>query len=257
MIRILFGAGTAAAANGITADVDVLLDAGAAGSSGDDFTINLVLNEGAGTGDVFSAGLDKSVALSVSGGDVTASAALDGCDETITTTLNTGGVFIAGFTSTISVALVAGEADGGAIPEFSHDFTGFSTASFSQRLGFVFTVGSSNLTCIGLGLFQTTAASENVRIHRVSDGALIAEANIATTSNWNDVSISPVTLVASTQYVISARAGGATRTVPRNHSGLVFTTAISGIAYRFGTDDNQPTGVPVNSYAFARFEFTQ
>jgi hypothetical protein len=144
-----------------------------------------------------------------------------------------------------------------ALPEFSHDFTGFSTSSFSQRLGFVFTVGSSDLTCIGLGLFETTAASENVRIHRVSDGALIAEANIATTSNWNDVSISPVTLVASTQYVISARAGGADRIVPRNYSGLVFTTAISGIAYRFGTDDNQPTSSTANSYVFARFEFTQ
>jgi hypothetical protein len=46
MIRVLFGAGTAAAANGITADVDVLLDAGGAGSAGDDFTVNLTLDEG-------------------------------------------------------------------------------------------------------------------------------------------------------------------------------------------------------------------
>jgi hypothetical protein len=46
MIRVLFSAGTAAAANGITADVDVLLDAGGAGSAGDDFTVNLTLDEG-------------------------------------------------------------------------------------------------------------------------------------------------------------------------------------------------------------------
>jgi hypothetical protein len=49
MIRVLFGAGSAAAANGITADVDLLLDAGAAGSAGDDFTVHLTLDEGSAT----------------------------------------------------------------------------------------------------------------------------------------------------------------------------------------------------------------
>jgi hypothetical protein len=73
--------GSAAAANGITADVDVLLDAGAAGSAGDDFTVNVTLDDGAATGEVLAAGLDESVALSISGGVVTAGAKLDGADD--------------------------------------------------------------------------------------------------------------------------------------------------------------------------------
>jgi hypothetical protein len=68
MIRVLFGAGTAAAANGITADVDVSLDAAGAGSAGDDFTVTATVDTGAATGQGFSDGLDKSVALSVGGG---------------------------------------------------------------------------------------------------------------------------------------------------------------------------------------------
>jgi hypothetical protein len=547
MIRVLLGAGSAAAANGITADVDVLLDAGAAEFGGDDFTVNLTLDEGAATGEAFTAGLDKSVALSIAGGEVTAAAEIvgtdeiitvtfadngapaiganlsvsgtlnpgifgaPGLDETISSTLSAGGAPATGFSSTVNVALVAGDASVGvgvdadaaayiaaveaaddesleaavkqainlfvlglkddgiwgsisttalligprtlagaevplkgsaptfngigtgdysringistngsstwidtnraanaeaqndyhmclyrtsgtrsimmssaatdsntfamdwiadasisdtmdfrsrrstfnswncfndttgfiglsrpvstgydqrinnfsrsvtaasdgrrsdtfklargsssqwgqhtfawysigasinmnalrarvrayvnaiqtaldpggditSVSDFSHEYKTFATFTSNSRFGFVFTVGTSDLTCIGLGLFQTTAASENVRIHRVSDGALIAEANIATATNWNDVSISPVTLVASTQYVISARAGGDSRTVPRNYNCLLFTDAIGSIAYRVGSDDNQPTTSNTNSYAFARFEFTQ
>jgi hypothetical protein len=85
MIRVLLAPGSAAAANGMRADVDVLLDAGAAGSAGDDFTVDtqllmLVRLQVQGV----SAGLDEVVALSISGGTVTAGAALDGYDETIT-----------------------------------------------------------------------------------------------------------------------------------------------------------------------------
>jgi hypothetical protein len=90
MIRILFGAGTAAAANGITADVDLLLNAGAAGSAGDDFTINLALDEGAATGEGFSVGLDESVALSIAGGEVTASVEIAGADENVTVAFSDG-----------------------------------------------------------------------------------------------------------------------------------------------------------------------
>jgi hypothetical protein len=61
MIRVLFGAGTAAAANGITADVDVLLDAGAAGSAGDNFTVDTTIDAGAATGEGFSAGIENIV----------------------------------------------------------------------------------------------------------------------------------------------------------------------------------------------------
>jgi hypothetical protein len=112
MIRVLFGAGTAAAANGITADVDLLLDAGAAGSAGDDFTINLTLDEGAATGEGFSAGLDESVALSITGGQVAAGVEIAGADETVTVTFSSGQAPGGGLNADVGVSLVAGEAEG-------------------------------------------------------------------------------------------------------------------------------------------------
>jgi hypothetical protein len=112
MIRVLLGAGSAAAANGITADVDLLLDAAAAGSAGDDFTINLALDEGAATGEGFSAGLDESVALSITGGQVAAGVEIAGADETVTVAFNDGQAPATGLNTNISVLWVPGEADG-------------------------------------------------------------------------------------------------------------------------------------------------
>jgi hypothetical protein len=85
MIRVLLGAGSAAAANGMTADVDVLLDAGAAGSAGDNFTVDTTIDAGAATGEGVSAGLDQTVGLSIIGGidpDATAYiAAVEAADD--------------------------------------------------------------------------------------------------------------------------------------------------------------------------------
>jgi hypothetical protein len=61
MIRVLFGAGTAAAANGITADIDVLLDAGGAGSAGNGFTVNLTLDEGSTTIELMPLSVDLAI----------------------------------------------------------------------------------------------------------------------------------------------------------------------------------------------------
>jgi hypothetical protein len=115
MIRVLLGAGSAAAANGITADVDLLLDAGAAGSAGDDLTINLALDEGAATGEGFSAGLDESVALSITGGQVAAGVEIAGADETVTVAFNDGQAPATGLNTNISVLWVPGEADNGGL----------------------------------------------------------------------------------------------------------------------------------------------
>jgi hypothetical protein len=61
MIRVLLAPGSAAAANGITADVDVLLAAGSAEFGGDDFTVNTSIDAGAATGEGFSAGIENIV----------------------------------------------------------------------------------------------------------------------------------------------------------------------------------------------------
>jgi hypothetical protein len=112
MIRLLLAPGSAAAANGMTADVDVLLDAGAAGSAGDDFTINLTLDEGAATGEGFSAGLDELVVSSITGGQVAASVEIAGPDETVTVTFSSGQAPGGGLNADVGVSLVAGEAEG-------------------------------------------------------------------------------------------------------------------------------------------------
>jgi hypothetical protein len=127
MIRVLFGAGSAAAANGMTADVDILLDAGAAGSAGDDFTINLTLDEGAATGEGFSAGLDESVALSIAGGEVAAGVEIAGADETVSVAFSGGQAPATGLNTNISVLWVPGEAEGGSsitLPAIGDAFEG-------------------------------------------------------------------------------------------------------------------------------------
>jgi hypothetical protein len=125
MIRVLFGAGTAAAANGITADVDVLLDAGAAGSAGDDFTVHLTLDEGLAVGDVFSTGLDESVVSSIDAGLVTAGVVLNGSDLTTSLAFNAGVAPAAGFESSVTVSLNPGDAEGGvALPAIGDAFEG-------------------------------------------------------------------------------------------------------------------------------------
>jgi hypothetical protein len=125
MIRVLFGAGTAAAANGITSDVDLLLDAGAAEFGGDDFTVNLTLDEGAATGEGFSAGLDESVALSIAGGAVAAGAEIAGADETVTVTFNDGQAPGGGIILSVDVTLDPGIAEAGG---YDIDSTSWFTA---------------------------------------------------------------------------------------------------------------------------------
>jgi hypothetical protein len=125
MIRVLFGAGTAAAANGMTADVDLLLDRGIPGFSGDDFTINLTLDEGAATGEAFSAGLDESVALSFAGGEVTAGVEIAGADETVTVTFGDGQAPGGEITISVDVTLEPGIAEAGG---YDIDSTSWFTA---------------------------------------------------------------------------------------------------------------------------------
>jgi hypothetical protein len=115
MIRVLLGAGTAAAANGITADVDVSLDAAGAGSAGDDFTVTANVDAGSVTGEAFNMGLEESVALGVTAGEVSAGAVLSGFDDTISLILNAGGAPAIGVNKNISVLWVPGEVDDGSL----------------------------------------------------------------------------------------------------------------------------------------------
>jgi hypothetical protein len=141
----------------------------------------------------------------------------------------------------------------------SHSWAGGGSVSFSNRLGFRFTVGASDITCQSLGVILPFASSvERVIIHRVDTGASIVSADITSSTDvWVDVSVTPVVLSAGVQYVISSRpTTGLSRSVYRNPTTISFNSAIGTISYWSGTTDSQPTSSTANVYAFARFFFT-
>jgi hypothetical protein len=125
MIRVLLAPGSAAAANGITANVNVSLDAKGAGSDGADLAVNLTLDKGSAVGDVLSSGLDESVVFNIYAGLVTAGAVLDGSDLTTSLALTAGGAPATGVDSTVTVSLNPGDAEGGVVlPEIGDAFQG-------------------------------------------------------------------------------------------------------------------------------------
>jgi len=139
----------------------------------------------------------------------------------------------------------------------SHSFTGGTTVNLTDRLGYRFDVGGTALTCNQLSLYVpsgTTGTTQNLRVHRVSDGALMAEANIqGITDTWVTANVPEFVLAASTNYTISHRNFGTGRTVRRNPTGQSF---YSGITYNtgvFGTTDNLPTSTSANDYLESRF----
>jgi hypothetical protein len=86
--------GIAAAANGITASLSIMLDAGGAGGNGGNFTVTASIDAGAATAGASIAGIENIVAV-----DLVAGAA-------------TGEGLSAGIENTVTVALVAGVASG-------------------------------------------------------------------------------------------------------------------------------------------------
>jgi hypothetical protein len=137
---------------------------------------------------------------------------------------------------------------------------GFATNTFSQRLGWRFTVGGSDITVNRLRVLSPGTGAERVRIHRHSDGALIATADVAPVAGvWTEVAISSVTLNASTDYVVSSRrTDGSSRSVYQNPStDATFTSGITKVSGNagnlFGTTDNIPTSTSSNRWTFMDF----
>lgn len=138
----------------------------------------------------------------------------------------------------------------------SHTFDEPDSFFGSERLGYQFTVGGQS---VDVNMFEYHAFSigedENIRIHRVSDGALMAEATItpAKLREWDRVSIPQITLAANTDYTISHRASGASRNVTRNSTNIVYDTRITFVGARYGTTDGLPTTESSQEYVAARF----
>lgn len=144
---------------------------------------------------------------------------------------------------------------------WSHQFVNAGeTVSLSERLGYSFTVGAADLLCNTLGYYGgNLVMDENVRIHRVSDGVLIAEGAITPVPEaWVDLTVPEFSLEAGVQYAISHRFTGivgTVRPIRRNHSGLVFYEGITLVGYLFGSNDDLPTSGSANAYAAARFGY--
>lgn len=74
-----------------------------------------------------------------------------------------------------------------------------------SRCGWRFTVGADDILVNQLGIYANSAAAFRLMIHRVSDGVAVASVVVnSTAATWTWEGISPVTLLASTQYVMSA-----------------------------------------------------
>lgn len=133
--------------------------------------------------------------------------------------------------------------------------------NLTQRLGYRFTVGGSSLTCNQLSQFSPLGANnmtENVRVHRVSDGALMSEANISqVTDTWISANVPEFVLAASTQYVISHRRRGLGRSVYRNPFNQSFYAGITYDTGIIGTTDDLPTTTSANDYLQSRFGYAE
>lgn len=127
------------------------------------------------------------------------------------------------------------------------------TGSFDQRLGWSFTVGASNILVTKLRVIAVAGNNELVRIHRNSDGVLMASATIASASNvWVEGAVSSVTLLAGVSYTVSSRFGGVARSLRRNNT-VTIASAVTKVGDVFGTDDNRPTSSTGNTYQFCDF----
>jgi hypothetical protein len=135
--------------------------------------------------------------------------------------------------------------------------SGWNSAGFTQRLGFRFTVGASDLVVNTLRLYNgSNELTENVRIHRVSDGALIAGSDISGASGvYSTASITEVTLSSGVDYVVSGRAGGTVRNINRNPSSLSFYSGITLVGYVYSTDDNLPSSSTSSDYVSFDFGY--
>lgn len=130
---------------------------------------------------------------------------------------------------------------------------GASYNAGTNRVGWRFTVGASDLTVSALRHFGNgaDAATFDVRIHRDSDNVLMANADVARANNaWGQTSITPVVLAAGVTYTVSARSVAGTATVYRNPTSPTYSIDITvtntGV---FGSGDTRPNTNSSANYA--------
>lgn len=128
-----------------------------------------------------------------------------------------------------------------------------SGAGLTQNLGWQFQVGANDITVTHLRLYDAGMRTETVRLYRVSDGTLLASASVTASGGWGEEEVTPVTLTAGQSYVVSQRAGGAVRTVPRTPSSYVLDPAVTYTGSVFGTTDAMPASSTAQHYVSGSF----
>jgi len=258
--------------NGFNLTVTASLAAGAvsgdlgASAPGAALTVAVSLATGAVSGDLGASvpGFNLTVSASLAAGAAESFINAPGAALTVAVSFTAGAASVdpngsaSGFALTVAASLAAGAASSGVLTASHSWATTVEAANLSNRFGYQFTVGDSNITCEALGVYsRENSRVERVIIHRVDTGATIASADITGIADqWVDVSITPIVLSTGVQYVISSRmTTGAARTVYRNSTGLTFNSAIGSISYKFGSSDGLPTSTTTTTYAFARFLF--
>jgi hypothetical protein len=110
-------------------------------------------------------------------------------------------------------------------------------ASSTWRFGRRFTVGGTDLSVDTLRIYAKAAATYRVVVHRQSDGATMATSDIVVGAGevdaWKEAAVAPVTLVAATQYVVSARSVGTSQEHYRNPTSVTYHAAHTHNDYRY------------------------
>jgi len=137
--------GTAAAANGIDAEIVLALDAGGFGAAGITESISLAFADNGASGESFVNGIDKPIALGLAGANASGSVDVSGLSSEVQVSLDPGAaeviIFTSGFTETIGVSFAGGVADGGDVSPVIEGFAiapiVFDTAEWEySELGF-------------------------------------------------------------------------------------------------------------------------
>lgn len=131
--------------------------------------------------------------------------------------------------------------------------TGGSNNFFQH--GWEFRVGAASIIVSKLRTYSRDAVAQpnrTLRLWRVSDQALLASVNLSITNDtWHEASITPVTLLAGQNYIVTERAvdGSATPRAPafsNDLTGASFNSAITFVQSRTVDGTGFPTSVSAN-----------
>lgn len=161
---------------------------------------------------------------------------------------NTGDAYPTGVDSSLRAVDILFTDPGGAlaIPAItSWSSPSLFAANTNARQGWQFTLKGNPITVTKLTHYGrgSAAAVWRVILHRNSDGAALAQADITKIQDaWAEESITPVALAANTTYTISGRRISGSNESHRNPTDPVLDPEFRNVVGRFGeVNDNRPT----------------